>query len=180
MMKKNREMMKKPKIGWGGSRAKSGPKKAYPSVCCPLAWAWEFPGRGSSQYILGIWAGNPPSTPPPFVGARNRYHLSFWRFVLSFIAFLGPIWGQSMQLGQLWCCHVFLVFKTFQVVLGSWNPEFTIYPFRARVWPFQAPKTLRCKGKMDNFEAKNTIKQEKKKTPKGQMVPISRVYTPPP
>ena len=61
------------------------------------------------------------------------------------------------------------------MVLGSWNPELTICPFRARKWPFQAPKTLRFKGKMANFEAKNTIKQGKK-TPKGQMVPISRVY----
>ena len=54
-----------------------------------------------------------------------------------------------------------LVLKAFQVVLGSWNPEFTICPFRARIWPFQAPKTLRFKGRMANFEAKNTIKQEK-------------------
>ena len=52
-----------------------------------------------------------------------------------------------------------LVLKAFQVVLGSWNPEFTIYPSRARKWPFQAPKTLRFKGKMANFEAKNTLKQ---------------------
>ena len=55
----------------------------------------------------------------------------------------------------------FLARPSFQVVLGSWNPEFTICPFRARIWPFQAPKTLRFKGRMDNFEAKNTIKQRK-------------------
>ena len=30
------------------------------------------------------------------LGARNRYHLSFWRFFPSFIALLGPIWGRSM------------------------------------------------------------------------------------
>ena len=58
-----------------------------------------------------------------------------------------------------------VVLKAFQVVLGSWNPELTICPFRARMWPFQAPKTLRFKGKC---ETKNTIKQGK--TPKGQMV----------
>ena len=34
------------------------------------------------------------------------------------------------------------------MVLGSWNPEFTVCPFQARTWPFQAPKTLRFKGKM--------------------------------
>ena len=67
-----------------------------------------------------------------------------------------------MQRGQLWCCDVCpLFFKAFQVVLGSWNPEFTICPFRARIWPFQAPKTLRFQGKMAIFEAKNTIKQGK-------------------
>ena len=47
--------------------------------------------------------------------------------------------------------------------MGSWNPEFTICPFRARKWPFQAPKTLRSKGKMANFEAKNTVKHRKKR-----------------
>ena len=30
------------------------------------------------------------------VGARNRYHLSFWRFFPSFTAIFRPIWGQSM------------------------------------------------------------------------------------
>ena len=67
-----------------------------------------------------------------------------------------------------------LVLKAFQVVLGSWHPEFTICPFRARIWPFQTPKTLRFKGKMANFETKNTIKLGK--NAKGQMVPISRGY----
>ena len=41
--------------------------------------------------------------------------------------------------------------------LGLWNPKSTICPFRARKWPFQAPKALRFKGKMANFEAKNVI-----------------------
>ena len=48
------------------------------------------------------------------------------------------------------------------MVLGSWNPKSTICPFRARIWPFQAPKTLRFKGKMANLEATITIKQGKK------------------
>ena len=58
-----------------------------------------------------------------------------------------------------------LVLKAFQVVWGSWKlePEFAIGPFRARIWPFQAPKTLRFKGKMANLEAKNTTKQGKKR-----------------
>ena len=54
-----------------------------------------------------------------------------------------------------------LVLLAFQVVLGSWNPESTICPFQARLWPLQAPKTLRSKGKMANFEAKNTVKHGK-------------------
>ena len=47
------------------------------------------------------------------------------------------------------------------MVLGSWNPEFTICPFWARTGPFQAHKTLGFKGKMANCEAENTIKQGK-------------------
>ena len=49
------------------------------------------------------------------------------------------------------------------MVLGSWNPKSTICPFRARKWPFQAPKTLRFKGKMVNFEAKHIVKQGEKR-----------------
>ena len=52
------------------------------------------------------------------------------------------------------------------MVLGSWNPESTICPFRARKWPSQAPKTLRFKGKMANFEAKKYCKTGKKKNAK--------------
>ena len=47
------------------------------------------------------------------------------------------------------------------MVLGSWNPKSTICPFRARKWPFQPSKTLRFKGKIANFGAKNTVKQGK-------------------
>ena len=89
-----------------------------------------------------------------------------WRFFPSFIAIFGPIWGQSMC-GETSCGVVTfsLVLKAFQVVLGSWSPEFTICPFQARKWPFQAPQTLRFKGKMANFEAKKHYKTGKK-TPK--------------
>ena len=45
------------------------------------------------------------------VSTRNRYHLSFWRFFPCFIALFGPVWGQSMQRAQLWCCDVFPCFK---------------------------------------------------------------------
>ena len=96
------------------------------------------------------------------MGARNRYHLSFWCF------FCPVLWHFLAQLGGNPCseasCGVVtfsLVVKASQVVLGSWNPEFTICPFRARTWPFQAPKALRFKGKMANCEATNTIKQGK-------------------
>ena len=40
---------------------------------------------------------------------------------------------------------------------------FTISPFRARMWHFKAPKTLRFKGTMANFETTNAIKQGKKR-----------------
>ena len=71
-----------------------------------------------------------------------------------------------------------LVLWAFQVVLGSWNAKSTICPFRARKWPFQAHKTLRFKGKMANFEAKNAVKQGKKRQ-KDKWYPI-RACTPPP
>ena len=63
----------------------------------------------------------------------------------------------------MWCCDVFPCLKAFQVVLGSWNPKSTICLFRARKLPCQAPKTLRFKGKMANFEATNAVKQGKKR-----------------
>ena len=109
------------------------------------------------------------------VGVRIGYHLSFWRFFRCFIAIFGPIWGQSMKRGHLWCCDVFPCFKGISDGFGVLDPESPICPFRARIWPFQAPNTLPFKGKMAKFEAKNTVKQGKK-TPKGQMVPNSRVY----
>ena len=64
------------------------------------------------------------------------------------------------------------------MVLGSWNPKSTICPFRARKLPFQAPKTLRSKGKMANFEATNTVKQGKKRQ-KDKWCPF-HACTPPP
>ena len=68
-----------------------------------------------------------------------------------------------------------LVLKAVQLVLGSWNPEFTICPFRAEYGLVKLPKHYVLKGKWPILKRKNTIKQGKK-TPKGQMVPISRVY----
>ena len=80
---------------------------------------------------------------------------------------------------QLWSWCVFPCFKGISAGLGSWNPESTICPLRARKWPSSTPQTLRFKGKMANFEAKKYYKTGEK-TPKGQMVPISRVYRIPP
>ena len=69
-----------------------------------------------------------------------------------------------MWRGQLWCCNVFPRFKFYR------HPTFVLFGPKN----VQAPKTLRFKGKMAIFEARNAVKQGK--TPKGQMVPISRVY----
>ena len=63
--------------------------------------------------------------------------------------------------------------------MGSWNPKSTICPFRARKWPFQAPKTLRFKGRIANFETKNTIKQGKKRQ-KDKWYPFHACTPPPP
>ena len=62
---------------------------------------------------------------------------------------------------QLWSwCPCF---KGVSAGLGSWSPESTICPCRARKWSFSTPQTLRFKGKMANCEAKLTIKLGKKK-----------------
>ena len=61
--------------------------------------------------------------PPLQVGARNRWHLSFWRLIPSFVALFGPIWWQSMSRGQLWCCDVFPCFKGISGGFGSWAPN---------------------------------------------------------
>ena len=47
-----------------------------------------------------------------------------------------------------------LVLKAFQLVLGSWNPEFTIVSPENGLFGL----TLRFKGKITNLEAKNTVK----------------------
>ena len=56
-----------------------------------------------------------------------------------------------------------LVLKAFQLVLGFQNRILTICPFQARKWAFQTPKTLHCKGKIANIEAKNAINIGKKR-----------------
>ena len=64
------------------------------------------------------------------------------------------------------------------MVLGSWNPGIHHLSSRARKWPFQTPITLRFKGKMANFEAKNTAKQGKNaKSTNGTQ--FTRVHPPP-
>ena len=77
----------------------------------------------------------------------------------------------------MWCCDVFPSFIGISGGFGVLEPQIHHLSFSG-LFKFQAPKTLRFKGKMANFEATNTVKQ--RKTPKGQMVPISRVYTAPP
>ena len=85
--------------------------------------------------------------------------------ICPFGVFSPLLWHVFAQFGGNPCseasCGVVtfsLVLKAFQVVLGSCTPEVTICPFRARIWPFRAPKPLRFKGKMANFEAKNAMK----------------------
>ena len=47
-----------------------------------------FRGQGKGGGVRGETGGY------FLLGARNRYHLSFWRFFFpSFIALFGPIWG---------------------------------------------------------------------------------------
>ena len=78
-------------------------------------------------------------------------------FFSVLLHFLAQFWANPCSEASCGVVTFSLVLKAFQVVLGSWNPEFTTCPFRTRIWPFQAPKTLA------SFEAKNTTKQGKKR-----------------
>ena len=112
---------------------------------------YPHPGKAFTRHPPPILARMHFSGEGGGVGARNRYHLSFWRFFPSFIALWAQLGGNPCSEASCGVVTFSLVLKAFQVVLGSRNPEFTICPFRARIWPFQAPKT----------QAKNTIKQGK-------------------
>ena len=68
-------------------------------------------------------------------------------FFPSSIALLDPIWGQC----QLWCGDVFPYFKGISGGFGVLEPQNRHLSFSS------------FKGKMDNFEAKKTIKQGKKR-----------------
>ena len=82
--------------------------------------------------------------------------------ICPFCVFAPILWHFLAQFGGNPCseasCGVVtfsLVLQAFQVVFGSWNPEFTILSFSGpKMAFFLAPKTLRFKGKMANFEAK--------------------------
>ena len=58
-------------------------------------------------------------------------------------------------------CDVFPCFKGISSGFGVLEPRIHHCSFRARIWALQAPKTLRFKGKMANFETQNAIKQGK-------------------
>ena len=58
--------------------------------------------------------------------------------------------------------------------MGSWNLNAPFVLFG----PFCTPKTLRFNGEMSNFDAKKHYKIAE--NTKGQMVPFSRMFTPPP
>ena len=77
------------------------------------------------------------------------------------MAFFGLIGGNPCSEASCGLVTFSLVLKTFQVVFGVLEPRIHHLSFSGPT-PFRAPKTLRFKGKMANFEAKNTIKQWKK------------------
>ena len=104
--------------------------------------------------VILMW--EPPAPWAREIGSICPFGVFFPQYQNIFLAQFG---GNPCSEASCGVVTLSLVLKAFQVALGSWNPKFTICPFRARVWPFQAPKTLRFKGKMGNFEAKNTVKQ---------------------
>ena len=58
---------------------------------------------------------------------------------------------------------------------GVLEPQIHHLSFSGPKWPFQAPKALRFKGKMANFEAKTTFKQEKKNAKRTNGTHFTRV-----
>ena len=75
-----------------------------------------------------------------------------------------------MQRGQLWWCDVFPSFIGISGGFGVVEPRIHLCPFRARIWPFQAPKTLRFKGTMANF--RKYYKTGEKKRQKDKWYPL--------
>ena len=116
---------------------------------------------------------NMPPPPPPTRGRAKWVPFVLLAFFPSFIAFFGPIWGESMQRGQLWCCDVH--FRCFRG-LGTPNPPFVL--FGPENGLFKLPKHYSFKGKMANFEAQNTVKQGKKR--QRDKWHFSRAHPPPP
>ena len=132
-----------------------------------------FTNRTPGEFITW-WAvrprkkifGFPPQVPTgtlpaPPCGRAKWYHLSFWRFFPCFIAIFGPIEGQSMWRGQLWCCDVFPNFKGISGGLGVLEPRIHHLSFSGPKMAFSSSQTLRFTRKMANFEATNTVKQGK-------------------
>ena len=79
-----------------------------------------------------------------------------------------------MQRGQLWCCDVFRDFIGISSGFGVSEPQIHHLFFLGPKMAFSSSQTLHFKGKMANKSEKCNKTGEK--TPKGQMVPISRVY----
>ena len=67
--------------------------------------------------------------PPPCTRGRAKME----PFVLFGV--FPPVLRPISVMRQLWSWCVFPCFKGISAGLGSWNPEFTICPFRARKWP---------------------------------------------
>ena len=178
-------------------------ESTLPSFCFSYRNTAQWDNRGgfdgSVVTAVSIMTATHLKLNPPFSVILHLFHLNSpnirrgflqggggWARKIGTICPFGVFFSPNFiffgaQLGGNPCSDASCGVVTFSVGVwhfrwfwGGWNPKSTICPFRARRWPFQAPKTLRFLGKMANFEAKNTIKQGKR-TPKGQMAPISRI-----
>ena len=69
--------------------------------------------------------------------------------------------------------------KAFQVVFGVLEPQIHHLNFSGPKMAFQAPKTLRFKGKMANFDAKKITVKQGKKAKRTNGTHFARVLSPP-
>ena len=79
------------RVGWTGQKKeKRMRQRINANYFCT-----KFFDNPSGRKKTAFWDDFPLCITSP-VGARDRYHLSFWRFFPCFIVLVAPIWGQSM------------------------------------------------------------------------------------
>ena len=153
---------------WHLVTGQSKVKTCSPSLLASLKpTASSRPSPPPKNLVHFFWGGG--------VHAWNGYHLSFWRFLPCFIAFVAQNWPFSplkrSVLGA-WKGHI-RARKGQMVNLGLPDPKTTWNAFKTRE-NITTPQLASLHGLPPNW-AKKCYKTGEKK-PRGQTVPISRAH----